>query len=107
MSAFRYIYLDCDFDVYAQELYKPSTGDYLDAATVTWTLYQSDKTTVVSTGSLSYTTGSNGDYLGVIPATVTTGLTVGSTYYVKVVAAESGADGVWWGRCVAALQGTV
>lgn len=105
MSRVRYIYLGCDFDVFTEETRTASA--YLDAATVTWTLYQSDKTTSVSSGSLTYTTDSNGDYLGVIPATVTGTLTVGSTYYVKIVVAEGGADGVWWIQCTAALQGTV
>lgn len=66
-------------------------GSYLNAATVTWTLTTYTGTSV-STGSLSYTTASNGDYTGTIPSSVTSGLTLDSAYYLYLAFSQGGFD---------------
>ena len=58
-------------------------GDYLNAAAVTWTLTTSAGVTV-ATGSLAYTAASDGDYAGVIEDAVTSTLTAGQRYYLRV-----------------------
>lgn len=66
-------------------------GNYLNSATVTWALTTSSGTSV-STGSLTYDTGSNGDYTGVIASSVTGSLTLDDTYYIYLTLSQSGFD---------------
>jgi hypothetical protein len=46
----------------------------------------------VTTFSLAYLAGSQGTYRGVLPASVTSTLTEGATYLVRVAVTESGAQ---------------
>lgn len=52
---------------------------YVDNATITWTLKDSSGNTV-GTGNYTYISGSNGEYQTVIPSTVTTLLTANAAY---------------------------
>lgn len=66
-------------------------GSYLNAATVTYALKDLAGTTVSGgTGTLSYTAASNGNYTGIIDATVTALLTDGGMYYVHATIVEGG-----------------
>jgi hypothetical protein len=79
-----------------------SEGTYLNAATVTWTLYAAtDLSTSIATGSMSYTAASNGDYTTVVPSTTTDDLTVNTYYKVKFHCVESSIDGDVWMECLA------
>lgn len=109
MSRVRYIYKGCDFDVFAYEVRAgDDPGTPVTGATLNWTLYQSDQTTVVTSGSRTCTNTANGDYVdeGGITASVTSGLTLNATYYVKYVLSGAG-TGEWWDQLVVKLQGTV
>lgn len=86
----RFIYTGCDTEVYLEEV--RANGAYLNAATVTWELL--DGTTVLGSGSLAYTPGTDGYYTGVIPSTVTAALTLGRRYLLRVPVAQGGADGL-------------
>lgn len=61
-----------------------AAGVYLTTATVTFELFTAAGVSV-SSGSLSYTAASNGNYRGVIESTVTDTLTSGGLYYVIFV----------------------
>lgn len=66
-------------------------GSYLNSATVTWALKTLSGTSV-ATGSLSYQSGSNGNYVGTIASSVTGGLTENDYYYLEVTLSQSGYD---------------
>lgn len=91
------IYMGNDHDVSLTGAKRRSSGTYLNAATVTYALCATGTTTPVTngTGTLTYVTGSNGNYLGVIEATVTAALTEGSEYDLIYTFAESGQDASW------------
>lgn len=80
-----------DFNLTLNGARLSATGAYLNAATVTYTLYTAAGVSV-STGTLTYVTSSNGNYLGVIESTVTSTLTAGASYYVRFTLAEGTAD---------------
>lgn len=92
------IYLTTDNRVKVTGLHDPAYASthasyYVNDATVSVTLYQSDGTTAVSGAtsiSLTYVTASDGDYAGSWPSTVT--LTDQSTYYAAVTISRSGQD---------------
>lgn len=71
-------------------LYDNNTGQFVNDATVTFQLYESDGTTAVSgaSGTCSYVTGSQGCYSGVLEDG--TSLTENSTYYLQITASASG-----------------
>lgn len=78
------------------------SGAFLNAGTCTYILKKSDGTTVTGgTGSLSYVSGSDGDYRGTIESTVTTLLKNGDPYWLEVTFAEGGLDRFWRLPCVA------
>lgn len=68
------------------------TGEFVNNATLTWTLKDTDDTTTISggTGSITYVTDSDGTYIGSIPAAVTTLLTYGNIYYLRIAGSVSG-----------------
>ncbi len=66
-------------------------GNYLNAATVTWSL-KTFSGTLVSSGSMVYQTGSDGNYVGTVPSTVTSGLTEHDTYYLDCTFSQGGYD---------------
>jgi hypothetical protein len=57
-----------------------SDGSYINSGSGTWELFDTDGTTSLGTGALSYVTASNGRWHGTIPSTVTDDLLEGSTY---------------------------
>lgn len=75
-------------------LYDNSLRSFVNDATVTFALYQSDGATAVSnaSGSCSYVTGSQGCYEGVLEdgTSPTITLTSGSTYILEIIATGSG-----------------
>jgi hypothetical protein len=76
-----------------------ASGDYLNAATVTANLYDDDGNLVSQSGgiTLSYVSGSTGDYEGVLQSTES--LTVGDEYKLEIDADEGGAVGHWKVEC--------
>lgn len=74
----------------------PLTDSYLNAATTaTWELRtaKSPGGSQVSSGTLSYVTGSNGEYVGGIDDAVS--LTEGTEYWLHIVLAQGGVQGDW------------
>jgi len=71
-----------------QGLYDNISGNYANSATVTGELLDDDGTQV-TTFNLSYVAASDGNYQGVLLASVTTGLTLNDRYGV-VITATSG-----------------
>lgn len=71
-------------------LYDNSTESFVNDATVTFQLYQSDGTTAVSgaSGTCTYVTDSDGVYEGVLEDGVS--LTENNTYYLSITATASG-----------------
>lgn len=91
MSAVTNLSIGSTHDVALNGL-RDQDDNYVNDATGTWTLYgPNDRTTQVSTGSMTYVTDSDGNYLGTIPYSVTDLLTEDATYFVKTVL-TSGAD---------------
>lgn len=58
-------------------------GDFLNSGTCTWQLFTAAGVSV-ATGTLTYDTGSDGDYYGVIESTVTATLTADAAYYTFI-----------------------
>jgi len=83
MSA-EQIYLETDNIVWVRGLKDQVTGSYVNDATITATLYDKDDQVVSGAENLPvpYVNGSDGDYAGAIPHTVS--LTAGEAYTVKV-----------------------
>lgn len=76
------LYIGADMDVEytgAQD----REGTFLNSGTCTWQLFTAAGVSV-ATGTLTYDTGSDGDYYGVIESTVTAGLTADAPYYVII-----------------------
>jgi hypothetical protein len=82
-----------DVDVELTGVRVRRTGAYLNAGTCTWSLFDpslDDDDNPIATGTLTYDTGSDGDYYGVIQSTVTDDLTPDNPYYVVIAFAEGG-----------------
>ena len=83
-----------DTDVPGSGLYDNNLGSFVNDATVTFQLYQSDGTTAVTnaSGTCSYVTGSQGCYRGTLEdgTSPTITLTSGTTYILQVIATCSG-----------------
>ncbi len=81
-------------DVAGSGLYDNNLGSFVNDATVTFQLYQSDGTTSVTnaSGTCSYITGSLGCYVGTLEdgTSPTITLTAGTTYVLEVLATASG-----------------
>jgi hypothetical protein len=82
------IYIAADMNV-DYEGAQDADGNFLNAGTCTWTLYESDGT-LIATGSLTYVAASDGDYRGVIQSTTTDDLEADVPYYVVVTFVEDG-----------------
>ena len=60
-------------------------GAYLNSASVaTWSLKLASTGAEVASGNLSYVASSNGNYLGVIPSSVTATLTEDARYWIDI-----------------------
>ena len=101
------IYLTSDNRMKVTGLHDPAYASthasyYVNDATVTATLYQSDGTTAVSGATsitLSYLTSTDGNYAGSWPSTVT--IVDQSTYYVNITISRSGQDTLIRKQCKA------
>lgn len=73
-----------------------SDGEYIDNATCSVTLKDAEGTVVTGASGLSmaYITDSDGDYLGVLPSTLS--LTVDDTYYLEVTATSDDVGVGFW-----------
>ena len=60
------------------------TGDYLNSGTCTYSLREEDGTEL-ATGTLSYVSGSNGNYRGILDSADTAGLTDGERYVIVII----------------------
>jgi hypothetical protein len=69
-----------------------AAGNWLNSATVTWSLEEFDGTEV-ATGSLDYTAASNGNYTGTISDSITGMLTLDSYYYLYLTLVQGGYNG--------------
>ena len=70
-------------------------GDYLNAATVTFSVLDASGTVVAGPTTMSYVASSKGNYLGNLASTDTTSLVVDGIYYVEVTAVEGDVNGFW------------
>lgn len=77
-------YITTDNVVHVRGLKDMVTGVYINDATITATLYTDADVAVAGADGISvaYVTGTDGDYAGQIPDTIT--ITDGSEYYVEV-----------------------
>lgn len=83
------VYIGCDH-AFTMTGLQDNTGAYLNAATVTYTIYTAAGVAVTNgTGTLSYVAASNGNYAGTIESTVTSTLTQGNDYYADVPISQS------------------
>lgn len=78
-----------DNDVVVTATTLASSDDYVNTASVAWTLRDSDLASV-STGDCEYVTGSNGEYRGTIPSSVS--VTDGALYFLDVAVADGSAN---------------
>jgi hypothetical protein len=83
------IFVDSDTDVNVTNLIDDSTGDYVEAATVEWSL-ETQYGVAVSGASGTCDHVENGDYLGCIPDTVS--LTAGVVYVLVVTITDGNHD---------------
>lgn len=83
------LYIGSDMVVTISNLYDTVSETFLDDATVAGVLLTSLGATV-TTFTLTYITGSNGDYRGTITHTVTAGLTLNADYTVRVTSTSMG-----------------
>jgi len=67
-------------------------GNYLNSATVTFTLNARDGTELVSSVAMSYVSASDGKYQGILQASSYT-LVPGTEYEIRITAAGSGYNG--------------
>jgi len=86
------IYVGSDNRIELTGLRDPDDDSYVNDATVTALLKDSTDTSTISGSSitLTYVTGSDGDYRGSIPSSVS--LTAGTAYYARITATSSGRD---------------
>jgi hypothetical protein len=86
------IYVGSDNRIELTGLRDPDDDSYVNDATVTALLKDSADANTISGSSitLTYVTGSDGNYRGSMPNTVS--LTDGTSYYVHVSASSSGRD---------------
>lgn len=83
------IAIGSDHVVSISGLFDTVSQTFVNDATVSGALLNSSGGTV-TTFSLSYVTGSNGDYRGAITSAVTSGLTLNADYTVQVTATSQG-----------------
>jgi len=82
------ILIGADNDVYWDALRFSKNGTYINDATMTFTLKDSAGVNVTGAVSvaMTYQTASNGDYVGVLPSSVTAALTDGAAYEFVITA---------------------
>lgn len=89
---FEVIYIAADNEVFLEGM--EADGTELNAGTATWSLKDATTGTEVTSGngSLTYVASSDGDYVGVIPSSVTEDLVEGRLYWIDITFAEDGDD---------------
>lgn len=70
-----------------------AAGQWLNTATVTWTLKRADTGATLDTGTCTYQSGSNGNYVGSLDSATTDSLTEGSFYFLDFALVQSGNNG--------------
>lgn len=105
MAVEAHLFLGNDTSVELIGLNRSDTDAYVNDATVTFTLKDSNGTAVTGAEniSMSYVSSSNGQYRGTLQDTVT--LTNGGTYYLEVTATGAGFKGFWRFECLARYRG--
>jgi hypothetical protein len=88
-----YLRIGEDNNVLLENCANEYTGAYLNAATVSAQLRTSSGTPIGSSVTMTYQTGTNGHYLGVIDRAVTATLTDGTLYYVDITITSGLYDG--------------
>ena len=101
----RYIYINEDNDVVLSGVRESYSGDYVTSATVTADLKNQYGTAVASAVSLSYVSGTDGDYRGTIDKDSVASLTAGEDYYVEVTVTAGEVEGFRRVRMRAAYHG--
>ena len=90
------IYIEGEYLVRLIGLYDNDAESYVNDATVSAQLYESDRTTTIgSSVSMSYQASSKGNYQGTIPSATTSGLTVDTTYFIKITITGTATDARW------------
>jgi len=82
------IYIGCSEQVQMLGLTNQATGAVINNAVITATVFDADNNQIYQTTLLS--TGSDGNYSGTIPATITQAMQAGGSYTVTVVSTVSG-----------------
>jgi hypothetical protein len=90
------IYLNNDNLVSLLGLIDEATGDYLDAATVSVTLTDNQGNTQQGPVTMTYVSGSNGNYQGILPASSTLNVGVGYRAAIAVSNASPAGTGQWY-----------
>lgn len=93
MAALEFVRVGNDTLVSLSSLRNGRTSAYMNAASVSVVINDLAGTEVVSSQSLTYETGTDGNYYVVLDKSLTSGLTVGALYYVTVTTSEGGIDG--------------
>lgn len=92
------LYLESDNNVGVTGVMDERTSAYLNAGTMTYSISSiSTPSVVITSGSCTYVAASNGNYLGVVDATVMTTLNFseGCLYYIKYVFVEGNYNRTW------------
>jgi hypothetical protein len=84
------ISIGSDVMVRLDKLKNASTDAYINSATVSFRLKDSDGATIQGPTTMSYIASSDGRYEGVISAVNTATLSQNATYYVEITATFSG-----------------
>lgn len=86
------LWIGSDLDVTLYGL-QGTDGDYINGATVAWALKTAAGGAISGgSGSCTYESGSNGDYRGTIPASVTATLTADTAYRVEITVSGTAND---------------
>lgn len=103
----RSIYIGVDHLVELFGLYDKKSETFQNAADVTAQVFESDKSTSIGNAvTLGYISGTDGNYNGSIPATVTDTLVENTVYFVKIVINSASIADVRWLQRTAKLRGS-
>lgn len=94
MGIRRHWYLGNDMTVTLSGFQNALTGDYLNNATVSCRLLETDGTEVLGSQSLQYVAASNGNYRFTVDKDAVA-LVDGQFYILEIVASETGIDAQW------------
>jgi len=84
------LYINADQDLFLVGA-RLADGTFLNSATVTWAVYTAAGSAVSgATGTLSYVSGSDGNYAGVIASTVNASFTENAKYTLIITLVQGG-----------------